>query len=397
MTNAFTEYTGGNDDLLAKALFVSPSGISYVNGSAKYTGRPQSSSFFDNLNLGQAVVSNKGILLTSGDGSPAFINTSSSYTLSTGENGDTQLNTEVQNAFPGAGSTRDASILEFQIMAAAGVKSVSFEVVFGSDEYPEFSSSTFVDIAAIFVNGKNVALFGGNADSPLSVLDNNVAYFQDNTGGGITIEYDGLSKKLKVIAEVKPGVNDIKIAIADTGDSLYDSGIFVSNIKGSSLSLTGIVNEVLGTEGKDTLKALKNADNILFGSAGKDKLIANNGFDILFGDQDGTDTGLLAISISRDKFVFAKKSSSSKKLKDADVIGDWDKKDKIDISKLSKTKFDFIGKKKFHDDGDPEVRYKTKAKKDFTAVYVDKNGDGKTDLAIKLDGIHTLHDNDFVL
>ncbi len=397
MTNAFNEYTGGQDDLLGQALFVTPSGISYVNGSATYTGRPQSTSFFDNLNLGQAIVPNKGILLTSGDGSPPLINTSSSYTLSTGENGDTQLDTEVQNAFPGAGFTRDASVLEFQIMAAAGVKSVSFDVVFGSDEFPEFSNTSFVDIAAIFVNGKNVALFGGNADHPLSVLDNNAAYFQDNTAGGITIEYDGVSKKLKVIAEVDPGLNDIKIAIADTGDSAYDFGVFVSNLQGSSLSLTGIVNEVLGTEGKDTLKALKDADNILFGAAGKDKLIANNGFDILFGDQDGSDTSLLAVSISKDKFVFSKASSSSKHLKDADVIGDWDNKDKIYIGKLSKTKFDFIGKHKFHSDGDPEVRYKTKAKKDFTAVYVDKNGDGKTDLAIKIEGIHHLHDNDFIL
>ncbi len=69
----------------------------------------------------------------------------------------------------------------------------------------------------------------------------------------------------------------------------------------------------------------------------------------------------------------------------------------INIAKLAKPKFEFIGKDKFSKDGDPEVRFKPFKKDDYTAVYIDKNGDGKTDASIKLLGVHKLNEDDFVL
>src|SRR5690606_30104280 len=120
----------------------------------------------------------------------------------------------------------------------------------------------------------------------LSILKKNLGYFQNNESGAISIEYDGISNKLTVIAKVKEGVNDIKIAIADTGDGIYDSGIFVANMRGSEKDLEGILNEIVGTDGADKLKAVKGIDNVVIGGLGPDKLFANNGFDILYGDQE---------------------------------------------------------------------------------------------------------------
>jgi hypothetical protein len=280
-----------------------------------------------------------------------------------------------------------------------------FDIVFGSEEYPEWSNSTFVDIAAVMVNGKNAAFFGGDAKKPLSVLDQNLGYFQDNTGGAIQFEYDGISNKLTVIAKVKEGVNDIKIAIADTGDSNYDSGIFIANVRGSTKDVEGILNEVMGTDGKDKLKAVKGIDNVLIGGLGKDKLEANTGFDILYGDEesDGTTTGkvsgdeLFQSAMSKDKFIFKSKKVLDKDVSKTDVIADFDKKDVIDFSKMVKPKLDFIGKSKFDKDGDGEVRYKQYKKDGYTAVYVDTNGDGKVDASLKVLGLHKFNEGDFAL
>jgi len=404
MVNVFTPF-GGVASNLANLLIKPSTGISLVGGSAVYTGANGASSTFDSLELGGAKIAGPGILLTSGDGTPPLTNTFSGYGVGLGQNGDNDLTQIVQTAFPGAGTTRDASVLEFKINADKGVKTVIFDVVFASDEYSEFSSSSFVDIAAILVNGKNAALFAGDPKKPLSVLDPNLGYFQDNEAPAVIgIEYDGISNKLTVIAKVKEGENTIKIAIADTGDGAYDSAIFIANLRGSDKDLEGILNEIIGTIGNDKLKAIPDIDNVVIGGLGKDKLFANTGFDILYGDEedsgtDGTGKSLDEISATgdiKDVFVFKSVKMLEKSISKTDVIADFDSKDKIDISKMTGPKFEFIGKSKFSGDG-PEVAYKAFKSKDYTAVYIDKNGDGKADATIKLLGIHKLTDGDFSL
>ncbi len=408
MANTFTVF-GGNAQIFAETLFQSAGGISLVGGSVSYTGDNTASSTFDSLSLGGAVISTPGILLTSGDGTPPLSNTQSSYGLGISEPGDTDLTAIVENAFPGAGATQDATVLKFKVNADPGIKTIVFDVVFGSDEFSEWSSTQFVDIAAILVNGKNAAFFGGNAKKPLSVLDDNLGYFQDNEqNGAIAFEYDGISNKLTVIAKVNEGINDIKIAIADTGDPIYDSGIFVANIRGSTNDLEGILNEIAGTTSHDKLKAVKGIDNILFGDAGADKLFANTGKDFLYGDDSEPESGTgttskavgaeIAASVDfKDTFVFKSLKVLNKSVNKTDVIADWDKKDVIDISKIAGPKFDFIGKGKFSDHGDPEVNYKQFKSKDYTAVYIDSDGDGKAEGSIRLLGLHKLKDGDFLL
>ncbi len=407
MANNFTEYNG-NAEAFAGTLFGSSGGISLVSGSVTYFGKNSAASTFDSLSLGKAQISGPGILLTSGDGTPPLSNTQGGYSgYNTGIAGsDADLQAIINGAFDNAGVTQDASVLTFKVNADKGVKTIMFDVVFGSDEYPEWSSSTFVDIAAVMVNGKNAAFFGGDPKKPLSILDQNKGYFQDNTTGAIQFEYDGISNKLTVIAKVKEGVTDIKIAIADTGDSIYDSGIFTANIRSSNKDLEGILNEIAGTAGKDNLKAVKGIDNVLFGGGGKDKLQANTGFDILYGDEsaEGSSSASMAskgaalkTAINKDKFIFKSKKMLDKSIDKTDIIADFDKKDVIDFSKMIKPKFDFIGKSKFSKDGDGEVRYKQVKSEGYTAVYVDTNGDGKVDASLKILGLHKMNSGDFVL
>src|SRR5690606_27705432 len=115
--------------------------------------------------------------------------------------------------------------------------------------------------------------------------------------------------------------------------------LFIANLRGSDKDLSGILNEVAGTDGKDKLKAVPDIDNVVVGGLGPDKLFANTGFDILYGDEedDGSDISAVAASAisasadSKDKFVFKSADHLKKSIKKTDVIADFDKKDVIDF------------------------------------------------------------------
>ncbi|MAB04526.1 MAG: hypothetical protein CML50_00705 [Rhodobacteraceae bacterium] len=202
-----------------------------------------------------------GIFLSTG-GAPGTENTSSSFTVSHGQPGNASLDQTVQDAFPGAGETQDAAVVSFTFDSAdvGDAPSISLDVFFGSDEYPEFVDSAFVDIAAIYVNGVNYALFNQDPNQPLSIVGDSInspGNFFNNNGddgsdgdpytGTYDTEYDGFSTLLNILAPIQDGENEITIAIADTGDTAYDSGLFVGNLQGSNSTVSGSYVTVEGT------------------------------------------------------------------------------------------------------------------------------------------------------
>lgn len=240
--------------------------IGDVVSNVSYTGSTEAAFFVDEALVPGELDLQGGFLLSTG-GFPGPFNSSNSFTVAVGTEGDDDLDLTAQAAFSGAGSTRDASVLEFNVTVIdPDVDGIAFNVIFGSDEYPEYSGSSFVDIAAIYVNGVNVALFNDDPTTPLSVIDANLntGNFIDNTGGEFAIEYDGFSNLLAVRSALVQGGNTIKIAIADTGDSAFDSGIYVDGIELLSEGGTGggVLSVLNGTEGDDTLTATVNTDEI---------------------------------------------------------------------------------------------------------------------------------------
>src|SRR5262249_33717772 len=55
----------------------------------------------------------------------------------------------------------DATQLDIRFDMEPGFNQVTFHVVFGSDEYPEFVGSIFIDGFGIYLNGTNIAFTGG--------------------------------------------------------------------------------------------------------------------------------------------------------------------------------------------------------------------------------------------
>ena len=288
--------------------FTGIAGVSVDLASVVYSGDAAAASIVTNIDpvFGLA----DGILITSGDGIIPLTNTDSGYTGVNGSGSDADLEAVISTVFTGNTTTNDAASLSFSFdITDPTVNSISLNVLFGSDEYPEFSNS-FVDVAGVFVNGTNYAYFGGDVNAPLSVLDANLGYFIDNTGDLLPIEYDGVSNPITVFAPVDFGTNTIKIAIADTGDSVLDSGIFVSSLGTSTSDFGGVfvvpefdggptpvtfnsefgdVAEIINTgEGSDTINA-GGGDDQVDGGAGDEVIDLGDGDDFVI-DAIGNNT-----------------------------------------------------------------------------------------------------------
>ena len=186
-----------------------------------------------------------GIILSSGNAEHVVgPNVSDSRSTNNGLGGDADLD----GLIPGF-TTFDAAILEFDFVCE-DLQVVSFRYVFSSDEYNEFVFSPFNDVFGFFVNGVNVALlpdrvtpvsinnvnggnpFGtGNAVNPLFYRNNDLS----DGGGAINTEMDGLTVVLTATVPLlppdlqtgEPVENHIKLAIADAGDRIFDSNVFL--------------------------------------------------------------------------------------------------------------------------------------------------------------------------
>ena len=138
------------------------------------------------------------------------------------------------------------SRLEFDFETCSDT--VQFNYVFASEEYPEYVNENVNDLFAFFISGpgipggtQNIAVLpnGGGVvsidnihPSGVNVSGNsyppvNPQYYVNNTNGS-TIQYDGFTKKLTAIAAVECNtIYHLKMAIADVGDGVWDSGIFL--------------------------------------------------------------------------------------------------------------------------------------------------------------------------
>jgi gliding motility-associated-like protein len=197
---------------------------------------------------------NKGLILSTGN---AIIakgpNDRSLATLPTSNalEGDLDLSILTNNQI-----IKNVAILEFDFIPVGN--KLNFNFVFASDEYPEFVNDFYNDNFGFFISGpgisgpftgsaQNIALIP-NTTLPVSInnLNNGTAnngpceycaYYVNNEGGG-SIQYDGFTTLLVANADVQCGQTyHIKLAIANVGDNLYDSAVF---IEGASFSSPGI-------------------------------------------------------------------------------------------------------------------------------------------------------------
>ncbi len=263
--------------------------------------RPSAISSFDDITFGsvrgQELSIGSGILLSTGSALPNFLNTQPADGQSNQVPGSSVLDTVLETAFgPNAPLTRDAASLELTFTQNSCEDSVlQAEIIFGSEEFPN-NATAFHDIAAVILNGENLALFNGNETDPLIArssaddFDRFILNEDGPEGRILATEFDGISNRLLVEGPVVSGTNTLEFLIADTGDGFVDSGLFISNVRiveGQSVD-RGIVGTIIGTDQPDTLLGTSGVD-LIQGRGGDDNISGQGADDILEGDA-GNDT-----------------------------------------------------------------------------------------------------------
>lgn len=230
-THAFAMTITAYDSADNLAQSLAGPGITISN--ANYTGTTDASGYFSG-GIAAGIGIESGIVLTSGWATNlnGTANTSDAITGDNSQSGDAQLDTLI----PGY-QTYDATILDFNFSLATG-DTAYFNFVFGSEEYNEWVDSSFNDVFGFFVGGTNYALIPGTT-TPVSInnVNNsfNSAFYNDNDPGDLgtptpyAFEYDGFTDVFGVtIPNLTAGATyNIALKIADAGDSILDSGVFI--------------------------------------------------------------------------------------------------------------------------------------------------------------------------
>ena len=205
------------------------------------------------LGLEQGLVLTSGQVLNNPDLFQNGINNPGTVFASTSNQAPGDADLDYLSDLEGGQESNDACIIEFDVFA--NTNELTFEYVFGSEEYPEFVGSGFNDIFAFFISGEgiegdpdndnklNIATLPDGTPVQINSVNDieNWEYYRNNLEGpsvvydGLTSDFQGVKKSLTASADVVPcNTYNLKMAIADRGDFSYDSGVFISEIRGGS-------------------------------------------------------------------------------------------------------------------------------------------------------------------
>jgi len=165
-----------------------------------------------------------GIVLSSGnvedysDGP----NTSGSFSTDFGRGGHVDLTS--LSGYP----TYDAVSFSFDFRATQNT--ISYDFLFGTDEYPEWVGTQYNDPFGVYLTdskGTKTQLSFDQSGNPITV---NTAWMSESTG----TELDGRTGYLQTTATVAKGQDyNIEFAIADASDHVWDSTAYLSNFVGA--------------------------------------------------------------------------------------------------------------------------------------------------------------------
>lgn len=209
-----------------------------------YTGSAVARGSFNGTGSGIGFAS--GVLLTTGN-----VNTAIGPNDIGNAGTDLNLNGDPDLDIVSSNMTFDGAVLEFDFVPLADT--LKFRYVFASEEYMEYVNASVNDAFGFFISGpgisgpyaggaKNIALIPGTT-TPVTIDNVNeittpALYVNNEFPPGATIQYDGYTVPLTAISPVQCGETyHIKIAIADAGDGVWDSGVF---LEAGSFSSVGV-------------------------------------------------------------------------------------------------------------------------------------------------------------
>ncbi len=146
---------------------------------------------------------------------------------------------------PSIRGARDVVIMRIDLRVPAGANCLSFDFRFLSEEFPEFVGDDFND--AFIAELGNSDWKAATKQDPTITSPRNFA--TDTKGSAIRINktgktgmtafrargttYDGATRLLRASTPIKPGNRKLYLSIFDQGDRIYDSAVFLDNLRTS--------------------------------------------------------------------------------------------------------------------------------------------------------------------
>jgi PKD repeat protein len=156
-----------------------------------------------------------------------------------GNSGDVDI--DLMSSMSGSAASQEVVTIEFDFTVLIS-DTLNFNYIFGSEEYPEYVNTQFNDAFAFFISGPGITgpfsnnaenistIPGGSTEVAINSVNemSNSQYYVDNLPGQ-HIVYDGFTTSLPASFEaVANETYHVKMVIADRGDAIYDSGVFLS-------------------------------------------------------------------------------------------------------------------------------------------------------------------------
>ena len=247
---------GGSETFLIQDVLLGDLCLVPTNMETRPAGSPSFGTFANGL---ASIGIEEGVILATGDSEIALGPNTSSNDGTTG-GGTAGFDADLA-AISGSSALFNVTILEFDFIPDED--KIAFDYVFASEEYCEYVSTVFNDAFGFFLSGPgingpytdnaiNIATIPGT-NTPVAInnvnwtlnssyyVTNAVNEFPGTPPGNCTaaetsqptplstfIEYDGFTTNLTAEADVIPcEVYHIKIAIADIGDGIFDSAVFL--------------------------------------------------------------------------------------------------------------------------------------------------------------------------
>ena len=273
---------------MAQTIF--GAGVSIV--SASYTGQSSQVGIYSGAysTMPGVAPSDRGLILStgkvddftqgSGDANIAE-NTSTDYT----KPGDAMLST-VSGL-----TTYDAAVFSATFVPTGDV--LSMQIVWSSEEDLEYVNKGFNDAFAIWVNGVPATLTVGTGDITIDNINtaSNENLYVDNPAASNTFntEMDGFTVTLTLKVPVNRGGNNtFRMAIADSGDGVYDSTVLVA---ADSVQVAMIAADDAATLRKGDPAVLEVLDNDRSSFAGALRVTKINGVAVSAGQSVELATG----------------------------------------------------------------------------------------------------------
>lgn len=133
----------------------------------------------------------------------------------------------------------DVTQFDLEIMTA-DITEIAFLVTFGSEEFPEFQGSNFIDAFGIYVNGVNSAFVAG---LPVNIDHPDMTDVPETELDGILVDPATGFGRLSFVVPVNPNsMNELSFILGDATDGIYDTTVFIEALVPSpgALALFGI-------------------------------------------------------------------------------------------------------------------------------------------------------------